>query len=101
MGSGATGTSDPPSPDPDPDPDPNPDPDPAAKRLVTTILKGTLKTSDKQHNIGRPKPTNPRGCDFLDTRMSPVLLVVRAHTTFHTYPYLSQVSPQRHKHKHA
>ena len=45
--------------------------------------------------------TKPLGiCDFLATCTCPVLLVVWAHTTFHTYLYLSQGSSQPPKTKY-
>ena len=82
-------------------PAPDPNLDPVTRRLVTTIQAIHQHVSNNLYNDREttPKP-NPRGCDFLATRMGPVLSVVRAHTTFHTYPYLSQVSSQHPKNIH-
>ena len=76
-------------------PAPDPNLDPVTRCLVTTILAIHQNVSNNLYNDREttPKP-NPRGCDFLATRMGHVLSVVRAHTTFHTYPYLYEVLPQ-------
>ena len=55
----------------------------------------TLPISDTSQNPGiQLSQPYPRDHGFPDTRMGPVLSVVRAHTTFHTYPYLYEVLPQ-------
>ena len=68
-------------------PESKPDP------LVNSILEMNqfvVEMPQYTYNHDIPNIWTLRVCDFLEMRAGPLLSVVRAHTTFHTYPYFSQ-----------